>query len=257
MTRVLAAIDGSPVSTTVMTVAKEAARLMEGDLDAIHVAGQSATAAADAKHVATDAGVRLRLREPPVIDAIVAEAAEPDVAIVVLGLRRVTGGSIPPRHVALVVIERAHTPVVGVPRAASPRFALRKVLVPVAMNEVPEGIVRIARDADLEVVLLHVQDELSIPSFEDQPYYDTETWTGEFVARWVPGARHDAMIDLRVGPPEEAITRSAREVNADVVALGWSQDLSPVRASVVDVVLDQSTIPVALMPVRVHNRVST
>jgi hypothetical protein len=38
--------------------------------------------------------------------------------------------------------------------------------------------------------------------------------------------------------------------------MGWSQDLSPGRATVVRVALERSTVPVALMPVRVRDRTS-
>jgi nucleotide-binding universal stress UspA family protein len=253
MTRVLAAIDGTAVSPPVLTVAREVSRVTGADLDAIHVTGGGATV--DAEGCAARAGVRLRLCEPPVGDTLVAEASGSDVEVVVLGLRQTIGGSTPAGHVALEVIGRTHSPVVAVPPVPSPGFELRTILAPVqGVTDVPERVIRIAHGARLELTLLHVHDERSIPSFEDRPHYDTETWADEFVARWVPGARQQAVMELRVGAPEEEIMRYARDSGADMIALGWSQDLSPGRASVVRLALERSPVPVALMPIRVPER---
>jgi len=255
MTKVLAAIDGTAVSEPVLAVAKAISNVVGADVHAIHVTGNGATT--DAERHAERAGVALRLREPPVGETIVAEAFEPDVEVVVVGLRQMLGGSIPAGHVAVEVVQRTGAPVVAVPPTTSLPYELRTILAPVqGPTVVPERVIRIAHDTRLELIFLHVDDERSIPSFEDHPHYDAETWADEFVARWLPGARHEAVMVLRVGAPEEEIMTYAREAGADMIAMGWSQDLSPGRAMVVRVALERSTVPVALMPVRVRDRTS-
>jgi hypothetical protein len=40
----------------------------------------------------------------------------------------------------------------------------------------------------------------------------------------------------------------ARDVDADMIALGWAQDLAPGRASVVRWALEHTPVPLVLMP---------
>ena len=55
-------------------------------------------------------------------------------------------------------------------------------------------------------------------------------------------------MELRVGAPEEQILEVARDVDADMIALGWAQDLSPGRATVVRWALEHTPVPLVLMP---------
>ena len=55
-------------------------------------------------------------------------------------------------------------------------------------------------------------------------------------------------MELREGAPEEQILEVARDVEADMIALGWAQDLSPGRATVVRWALEHTPVPLALMP---------
>lgn len=257
MTTILAAIDGTPASGGVLTVAKEIARVLAADIDVVHVIEMGG--AADAEAEAARAGLMVRSLTGPVEATLVSAAGDPAVEAVVVGVRRTIGGSRPAGHVALEVIRRAQATVVAVPPATSPDYELKKVLVPVQGRPAQAlgNVITIARDAHLDVVILHVHDEWSIPSFEDQPHYDMEAWAAEFLARWVPGARPETVIEVRVGAPADEILGLARELDADMMAIGWMHDLSPGRASIVRAVLERSPIPIALLPLARQDDVQT
>jgi nucleotide-binding universal stress UspA family protein len=247
MSTVLAAIDATAASRGVLEVAKEIARVLGADVDPVHVIEDGPESVEEA---ARAAGLAVRLLEGSVAPTLVAEASHPAVAAVVVGLRRRVGGSRPAGHVALEVIGGAHGTVVVVPPATPAGFTLRTVLVPVQGRpaEALENVIRLARGARLDLVVLHVHDEWSIPSFEDQPHYDVDAWADEFLARWVPGSRREATMEIRVGAPAEEIIGVARERGADLIGMGWLQDLSPGRATIVRAVLERSSVPVALVP---------
>lgn len=253
MTIVMAALNGTPVSRLVLAVAAEVARVIDAGIEGVHVLedrrGDSAIEA-ETEAEAAARGIPVRMLEGAVEQMLVERARSDEVGAVVMGLRRFLGGSRPAGHVALGVIARVRKPVVVVPPVTPLGFRLRKVLVPVQGRpaDAVENTMAIAESADLEPVILHVHDEWSMPSFEDQPHYDVETWAEEFLARWVPGARAGTAIELRVGTPEDQILGVARDIGADMIAMGWSQDLSPGRATVVRWALEHTPIPLALMP---------
>ena len=58
-------------------------------------------------------------------------------------------------------------------------------------------------------------------------------------------------FEPRVGRSEEVVPRAAEETDADLVALGWAQELAAGRARVVRAVLELAHVPVALIPVTV------
>jgi nucleotide-binding universal stress UspA family protein len=253
MTIVMAALNGTPVSRVVLAVAAEVARVLDAEVEAVHVVedGQDRPGiAADAAMEAAAKGIPVRMLDGLVEAMLVERASSDEIRAMVMGLRRSLGGSRPAGHVALGVIARVRKPVVVVPPVTTLGFRLRKVLVPVQGRpaDALEDTMAIAESAQLETVILHVRDEWSVPSFEDQPHYDVETWAEEFLARWVPGARAGTAIELRVGTPEEQILDVARDIGADMIAMGWSQDLSPGRATVVRWALEHTPIPLALMP---------
>ncbi len=251
MTRVLAAIDGTAASPGVLRVATEVGRVLGADVDVVYVDDEAESKQAEL-HV-LDPNLTLRRLGGPVESAIVTEASAPDVEAVVVGLRGTVGGSRAVGHVALHVIDHADAIVVVVPPTTPATFELRTVLVPIHGRpaDALEHVVRLGHSVDLALVILHVHNESSIPAFEDQPHYDVEAWADEFLARWVPGAR-DAVVEVRVGAPEEEIIGVARECGAQMIAVGWDRDRSPGRATIVQAVLRRGDVPVALLPIRVH-----
>ncbi len=111
-------------------------------------------------------------------------------------------------------------------------YELHTVLVPIQGKPASalEGVVRLAENPELHVVILRLLDELSIPSFEDQPYYDVEAWAEEFLARWVPGAASDTAVEVRIGDPGDLVVSVTHEVRADLVAIGRRRDVSAAGA---------------------------
>lgn len=253
MKNVMAAINGTPGGRVVLAVAEEVARVLDVGVEAVHVVeeGEGPSISAEAASAAASRAILVRMLEGEVEPALVERASSHDVRAVVMGLRRTLAGSRPAGHVALGVIVNVRKPVIVVPPITPSTFRLRKVLVPVQGRpaDALEDVTAIAKSAELETVFLHIHDEWSVPSFEDQPHYDVESWSQEFLARWVPGARGGATMELRVGAPQEQILEVAREVDADMIALGWAQDLSPGRATVVRWALEHTPVPLALMPI--------
>ena len=247
MSTVLAAIDGSPVSRSVLDVAREVARVLGARVDAVHVAEEGA-GASEVELVSAETPLRILEGDPSTV--LIAEASAAAVAGIVVGSCREVGGPTPAGHVSLDVIGNVPKPVVVVPPTTPEDWGLHTVLVPVVGRPAAalEDVVTLAENPQLHVVVLRALDELSIPAFEDQPYYDMQTWANEFLARWVPGAGADTAVEVRIGEPEEVVVAVAQEVCADLVAIGRRRDLPTIEAPLVLAALKHSAVPVALLP---------
>ena len=181
------------------------------------------------------------------------EAAEDaDVVQVVLGARASHAGRRPAGHVALELARSLHKPLLVVPPEVPLPVVLRRILVPFdgtrATADALAATVRLACRSKLDVVALHVHEIADLPLFSDQPQYESEAWAQEFLRRHCP---HPELVELetRVGVPGDQAVRVARDAGADMVALGWSQQLDQGRAAVVREVLARSPLPVLLVPV--------
>jgi nucleotide-binding universal stress UspA family protein len=108
--------------------------------------------------------------------------------------------------------------------------------------------VDLAADTDIDIVVLHVDDERSIPSFSDQIQHETDSYAREFLARYVPGAPQ-ARLELRVGLPGEEILQASEAVDPDVVVLGRRYHAHRGPGPVVREVLEHSRRPVLLVAV--------
>jgi len=248
MNKVIAAIDNTAAAQAVLAAGTPIAELFEATLEAVHVRDDGARIA---RAAAAAAGLALREVNGPVVRALVSQARGRDVAALVVGARATPAGRRPAGHVALDVIAAATTPVAVVPPGPRRRSTLERLLVPLdgtsSTARALEGIIEIACRHHVDVVVMHVRDEASLPPFSDQPHHEADAWEREFMARYctAPLARGE----LRVGVPAAEVVAMAAEAEADVVALGWRQDLSPGRAAVVREVLERSRIPVLLLPV--------
>ena len=249
MTKVVAAIDDTPAAARVLTTAGAVAQLFDATLEAVHVRQDGQETAARAAHAA---GLPLATVGGGVVEALVAAARRPDVSALVLGTRDVASETAPLGSTALAVISSVPTPVVLVPPRGTPLERIRHVLLPLEgtaqTSLAPVAVLRLARDAAVDVLALHVLDESSLPRFTDQPQHETEAWTREFVARYCPHGLHSLSLALRVGRPEEAILRVAEETGVDLIALGWNQRLAPGRAAIVRAVLERGRLPLLLIP---------
>jgi nucleotide-binding universal stress UspA family protein len=258
MTRVIAAVDNSAAAGTVLATGAGVARLFGATVEALHV-GENDDRIARAEAAAV--GLPLRRVAGPTVPALADAAAADDVVVLVVGARRLPLGDRPIGTTAFEVITSLQKPVVVVPPDAVPPKALQCVLVPLegttSTSLAPMGVVELARDARLEIVVVHVHDANTLPSFTDQPQHEARAWAEEFLARYCPTGIGRVSFERRVGRREEQILVSAKETEADLIALGWSQELASGRAPVVREVLERGRVPVLLLPVRVARTAKT
>lgn len=200
---------------------------------------------------AQEAGVTLRTVAGGAVEVLARAAAAEDVAALVIGARGTRAGKRPAGSTALALVTALEKPVAVVPPDAAVERPIESVLVPLdgtapsaaALQE----IVELASNAELQIVVAHVQQERSLPAFSDHLPHEVRAWSEEFIARHCPFAA-DAALELRVGEPHEHVLDILRRSRCDLVALGWSQDLARGRAAVVRRMLAESPVPVLLTP---------
>jgi nucleotide-binding universal stress UspA family protein len=250
MTRVLAALDNSVTAAPVISTALTVAGLLGAELEAMHVRTDGDRFASS---VAANAGVELVELVGPVVETLVNAVSEEDVALAVLGMRATPGGARPAGSTALGVVTSVARPVLLVPPETPHPGRIRRILVPLegtmSPSLVPRRIIELASEGSLDVVVLHVLDEASLPAFTDQPQHETEAWAREFLERYCPFGIDDVTLEMRIGQTDELVPQVGRDVDADLIALGWSQALAPHRAPVVQAALERGHLPVLLVPV--------
>jgi nucleotide-binding universal stress UspA family protein len=246
MPLVIAAIDNSAAARPVLAGAAALGQLLGAGVEAVHVAdepGQTARACADSLAIPMR-----RLAGDPVTEVLVLASASSVVGVAIGARRRVKGHGI--GHLPRAVLDAVDKPVLVVPPEAPPVERFRTALV--AMEGTPakaraiKSAVELAAGADLELIVVHVDDESSIPSFSDQLAHEADAYATEFLARYAPGAPR-ARLELRVGSPAEEIIAASTSLAADVIALGWPQSPEPGRGRVAREVLDRSHVPVLLV----------
>jgi nucleotide-binding universal stress UspA family protein len=251
MTKVIAALDNSLAAKPVVATALALGRLLDAETELIHVRvdGQcTARSAADA------AGLELQTLTGPVLARLLERGRAEDVVAMVLGARGTPGGRRPLGSTAFRVATSLEKPVVIVPPNSSPATELQRVLVPLEGNLpaalVPRAIVALGGEAAVEVVVLHVHEERSLPTFTDQPQHERQAWAREFLTRYCPWGIGHVRLETRVGSSEELVPLVAGETEADLIVLGWAQELAEGRAPVVRAALARGRAPVMLVPVR-------
>jgi len=249
MKRVLATIDTSPCAQAVLASAPSIAELFEATAAALHVRENGSEAA---RHDALEAGIALREAAGAPIEVIAAAAEDPDVVAIVLGACGERDGPQPAGHTALEVITRVTKPIVVVPPGCAPSASIARILTPLeGSSETSQAIadtIALANRRDVEIVVLHVHAPEAIPPFQDQPHHELPAWEREFAARFVTVPRARVQMIQRIGTAADRIVAAARDVDADLILLGWNQRLTPGRAQVVREALAQSTTPVLLVP---------
>ena len=248
MRTVLAALDTSAAARSVIEAACGVARLMGASVAAVHVREDSAELP---EWVSSRHDVPLRVVDGPVLASLLDAVAEPGTIAAVFGARVVPRKRGLVGHAALHVLERASKPivVVGPDATAAAGRPLRRLLLPLEGDErssraVAESLFPLIVD-EVELVVLHVFTEATVPRTLDRPGRDLLLWGDEFLARFCPSA---SGIELRSGAVGGRVAELCREDQADLVVLSWSQDSSPGHAAVVHDVLAHSTIPVLLLP---------
>ncbi len=250
MTRkILAAIDTGAAAGPVLAAGRAVANLYDATLEAVHVRDGRPEAASGA---AERAGVPLRTLRGSPLDTLRSLAGDDDVVAVVLGARSAPLGKRPAGHVTLDMITSLRKPVVVVPPLASATVKFERLLVPLEGTRTSAAalatVIERAHAHGLEVVLLHVRDESSVPRFSEQSHYEMEAWADEFLARYCSGTPYGVRLEVRVGSACEQIAGALEQTRCSLVALGWSQVLAANRAQVVRQCLSQSSVPVLLVP---------
>lgn len=251
MKKVLAALDNSLAGRSVLASARPFAALLDAEVEALHV---QANGHRTARNTAEAAGIPLRTTVGPVVERLVEAGRASDVVALVIGARGTAAGRRGLGDTAAAVATALLKPVVIVPPDADPPQAFRRVLIPLegslSTSLAPRSLFELAREARIDVLALHIHDEDSIPSFTDQPQHERPAWAGEFIQRYWPWGIGTVRLETRVGRSGELIPLVAEQCACDLIALGWSQQLSAGRAPVVRETLERSHVPVLLVPVQ-------
>ena len=233
--KVVAAVDSSVAGNPVLVTARALARILGARVEGIHVV----TDGDGAPHQAAAAvGVPLG----PVVERLAEVDRAEDTAAMVIGARSSPSSPRALGSTALAVVTSCSKPVVVVPPVGRIAPALTRVLVPlegtVSTSLAPRSLVELARNATIEVVTLHVDDD-----------HETDE---EFLRRYCPQGIGFVRLERRSGDREELVAQVADELDCDLIALGWAQELPPGRAQVVRATLERSPLPIMLIPVRIE-----
>lgn len=252
-TRVIAAIDNTAAAASVLSAADTiAVTLFDADVEALHVRENSDETAL---RIADEAGIRLRIETGPTVASIVHAARAPEVAAVIVGSRSKRDGPRPAGHTALEIMTSVEKPLFVVPPDTHLPYVLKKLLVPLDASATSSEAVRetflLGRNCGLDIVVLHVHDLDSLPMFDDHPQHEIRAWIDEFVACNCPESV-DVVVELRIGRAQDQVFKVAKETGADLIVLGWAQDLSPGHAVIVRETLKSSDLPLLLLPRVVH-----
>lgn len=249
MSKVIAALDTSMAVQPVLLTTVALAKALDAEVEALHVledGDRIPRTATAAEHVP------LRVAHGPVVDALVDVARADDVLALVLGARGSPLGRKPLGSTALAVAMSVSKPVLVVPPEARSPGQLKRVLVPLegGRSHAPRAIVALAEGTELDVFVLHVLEEESLPRFTDQPQHEYPAQAHEFLRRFCPWGIDSVHFEIRVGRSDELVPVVAEQLDVDVIALGWAQELAPDRAPIVRAALDRAHVPVLLVPVQ-------
>ena len=249
MSTLLAAVDNSAAAGPVLAAAQAIARRLGWRLEAVHVRVNGDRGALAA---AMSAEVELHEVAGPLLAGLAQAASRADIEALVLGARGFPSADRPLGGTALALIADLDKPIVIVPPEAPRLASLERILIPLDATDASADALRrgigMLRAADVEIVILHVHFDGTLPIFDDQPQHETDAWMEEFLCRFCPLPAGEVRLELRTGRPGEHVLDVAAEVGADLIALGWKQDLAPGRAAVVREVLSRSPVPVILFP---------
>jgi hypothetical protein len=200
---------------------------------------------------ATRAQVPLRVVEGPLEPTLIAALGDPEVIVAAIGAWSGAARTepYPTGHTARALLEHADKPVVVVPPATGSPGAIRRILLPLEGTEgssrpVLERLLPLLAD-QVELVVLHVFTDATVPVMLDRPEYDIDILGREFLNRHFPDANR---VELRTGSVVEQVAAVSADQRMDLIVLSWSQSPSPERASVVRGVLSGSALPVLLLP---------
>ncbi len=246
---VLAAVDGSDTTWPVLATAQVLGGILGAPVQAVYA--RPAGTRTPARLSAID--LPLRVVEGNVVSSLVDAGQANGVAAVVLGARAHMYDERALGRTASWLVTSLDTPVVVVPPETDPCARIRRVLVPLegteATSVASQPLGQPALEAGLDVQALHIMTPETVPAFIERTRYGDPSWSRDFLTRYCSWGCHAVKLTTRIGRPEELIPEAVWECASDLVVLGWSQRLSPGRARVVQSVLWESAVPVALAPV--------
>ncbi len=249
MTRVLAGVDGSPVSVDVLRGAVVMADLLGAQAEALHVGPGPLP---ELQRLAAATGVRLAEREGTAERVLAAVLREHDVVLGVVGTSGGGRAEVPVGHTATAVMTGSVRPLLVVPPGSFPphRRHVQHALVPLdgrpASAEAVEPMLRLLGEAGVDMLVVHVFDDATVPTFWDQPQHAVPAWEREFLHRNLPMLR--TRLRLCQGEPAAQLVRTASEQGIDLVVVGWSQDLSPGHARTMQQLLKAGGVSLLLLP---------
>ena len=257
MKKVLAALDNSPAGKALLEAARTLAVLLDAEVQALHVQTDGDRTA---RSTAEAADIPFRTIRGPVVERLVEAGGASDVVALAIGARGTPSARKPLGSTAAAVASTLPKPVMIVPPDAEPPGAFRRVLVPiegmVSHMLAPRWFFEPAREAGIDVLALHIHDAESIPAFTDQPQHEQPAWADEFVRRYCRWGIGEVRFETRVGRIGELIPVVATDSDCDLIALGWSRELSSARASVVRETLERAPLPVLLVPVSAQGEIN-
>jgi len=250
VTRVLAAVDGSPLSIEVLRAGVVLADLLGAQTEALHIGGPPTC---ELEQMAAATGVQLTNRTGSAAQEIPRALRTPDVLAGVVGTSGSGGTMVPQGRTAAAVMSAADKPLLVVPPGSFPpqRRHLHRALIPLdgrpQSAEAVEPILRLLAEAGVDIVAVHVFDQATVPSFWDQPQHAAPAWEREFLHRNLP--LHHTRLHLCRGDPAGTIVQTAIDSRTELVVVGWSRDLSAGHARTLQGLLATGRLPVFLLPV--------
>lgn len=247
--KVIAAIDSSAASLPVLAMSRAVAVALGASLEIVHIEEGGSN---DAGSSSRAAGSTARVLSGDPVELLPKLVAENDVVAIVLGAHSVVEGRNRAQLLATILAGRTHKPVIVVP--PNSRLPERLHTAVVAVEGTPgkaralQRNIRFLAKAALEIVVVHVQGEDSIPSFSDQVHYETEAHTAEFFARHQIDAPQ-MRLELRIGAPAAEVLNAIESARAELVAVAWPKSADPGRGAVAREILERSPVPVLLVAV--------
>jgi hypothetical protein len=245
---VLAVLESGGSAKAVLDTAIGIGELTDARVEAVHPPGSTSFE----KRVAVlsrRAGVPLRQLDTAEGDDLLAAVRQADVVAAVVGARSRGAGRYPVGPLVRHLLERTEKPIVVVRADHPARPVLRRLLVPLegtaaSSQPVLERLTNLLSNG-VELVVLHVFTEDTLPAMLDRPARDIEILGKEFLHRHLPHAHH---IEMRQGSVPSIVAEVSGQQDSDLIVLSWSQDASPGRAEVIREVLTSSPVPVLLLP---------
>ena len=192
MTIVLVALDTSATARPVLETALRIGELTAADVEVVHVQDDPLDSFEVPKSLAEKSGVSFRLLTGRVEPALLAALDAPEVIAAVIGARSKSIARRPISKTVRHVLEHAHKPVVVVPPEVVSPGSIHRILLPLEGTEPASRSVRERLSpllvGDVELIVLHVFTETTVPAMLDRPSYGLETWGREFLSHHFPRA---------------------------------------------------------------------